>query len=112
MQSQRIPFRHLLVMANLRRPGPWEVVSDAVTTAVETVICLFMSIILYSVFLTLGQGQFLSGSRKETGFNGLILAYLSSFIYIFLSFLTLYSPKAYLRIPVRSNSFFESWKLK
>lgn len=110
MQSQRIPFRHLLVMANLRHPELWEVVSNAVTTAVETVIYLFMSIILYSIFLTLRQGQFLSGNRKETGFTGLILVHLISFI--FLSFLTLYSPKAYLRIPVRSNSFFESWKLK
>lgn len=79
MQSQRIPFRHLLVMANLRHPEPWEVVSSAVTTAVEAVICLLMSIILYPIFLTLRQGQFLSGSRKETGFNGLILVYVISF---------------------------------
>lgn len=110
MQSQRILFRHLLVMANLRHLEPWEVVSSAVTTAVEAVICLFVSILLYPIFLTLRQGQFLSGSRKETGFNGLILVYLISFI--FLSFLILSSPKAYWRIPVRSKSFFESWKLK
>lgn len=48
--------------------------------------------------------------QAEAGFNGLILVYLIYFT--ILSFFILSLPKAYLRIPVRSKSYFESWKLK